>query len=121
MRAAERRARKRGAIRAGTALLVALAAAWMPPPAWAEEAWDGERAFAEMERLQAEIGLLRGLAGAQAALEAWNRVRAEAGAGPAALAAGLCAGPALAPWCRALPATFGADIADGRQGEDGER
>ena len=85
------------------------------------EAWDrgtpwnrgtpmnAERAFVELERLQAEIAVLRGLSRAQAALLAWNRERAEGGAGPAVLAAGLCAEPALAVWCRALPATFGAD------------
>ena len=77
-----------------------------------------------MERLQAEIGVLRGLAGAQAALLAWNRERAESGAAPAVLPQALCAEKGLALWCRALPATFGADAAmaaDGRDGKDGER
>ena len=91
--------------------------------------WDMERAFGEMERLQAEVALLRGLARAQAALLAWNRERAEipgpySGAGPAVLAARLCAEPVLAPWCRALPATFGADAAiaaDDASEKDGGR
>lgn len=70
--------------------------------------WNMARAFAEMERLRAEIGLLNGLAGAQAALLELNRERAESGAGPALLDGRLCADPALAPWCRLLPETFGA-------------
>ena len=95
---------------------VAMALAWMAavpvaaqewPAVGGAEAWDSERAFVEMERLRAEIGVLRGLAGAQAALLAWNRERAEGGAAPAVLASGLCAEPVLAAWCRALPATFG--------------
>ena len=57
-----------------------------------------------------EIRTLSGLAGAQAELLAWNRERAESGAGPAVLPASLCAA-ALRPWCRVLPATFGADAA----------
>ena len=88
------------------------------------EAWDLERAFVELERLRAEIVTLRGLAGAQAALLAWNSEKAESGAGPAVLAVHLCAEPALAAWCRVLPATFGADAAQAaghRQARDGER
>ena len=116
---------------------VALAAMFaMPGPAGAgaDEAWNAERAFLEMERLQAEIGVLRALAGAQAALLAWNRERAESGAAPVVLPQALCAedtraGEGLAPWCRVLPATFGADAAsgtsvmaaDGRDGKDGRR
>ena len=87
-------------------------------------AWDRERAFVEMERLQAEIGVLRALAGAQTALLAWNRARAESGAAPAVLPQALCAEETLRSWCRALPATFGADAAmaaDDRHGKDGER
>ena len=131
---------------AAVALAAALALALaMPGPAEAgeDEAWDRERAFVEIERLQTEIGVLRALAGAQAALLAWNRVRTETlvpgtlvpgtlgpggGAGPAVLAPHLCAedtraGEALRPWCRALPATFGADAAtaaDDAKGKDGE-
>ena len=97
------------------ALAVAVAA--IRTPAAAEDltrlpdrgAWDIERAFVELERLRMEIRTLSGLAGAQAELLAWNRERAESGAGPAVLPASLCA--ALRPWCRVLPATFGADAA----------
>lgn len=121
-----------GAVRAAAGLLAALvlwpapglllpASAQDGPPAAESGAWDGERAFAGIERLEAEIVLLRGLAGTQKALLAWNRARAESGAGPAVLPAHLCGEPALAPWCRALPATFGADAADGSRGEDGGR
>ena len=71
--------------------------------------WSGERGFLELERLQAEVRMLRMLAGAQEALLAWNRERAESGAGPAVLAEALCNEPGIGPWCRALPATFGPD------------
>ena len=87
-------------------------------------AWDMERAFEELERLQAEVALLRRLGEAQAELLAWNRERADSGAGPAVLAARLCAEPELAAWCRALPATFGpgaAETAVNGNGKDGER
>ena len=87
-------------------------------------AWDTERAFEELERLQAEVALLRRLGEAQAALLAWNRERAGSGAGPAVLSARLCAEPGLAIWCRALPATFGVDAVSARengQEEDGGR
>ena len=80
------------------------------------EAWDGERGFLELERLQAEVRMLRMLAGAQEALFAWNRERAESGAGPAVLAGALCNEPGIGPWCRALPATFGPDA--GRSAAD---
>ena len=80
--------------------------------------WTIERAYAEMERLRAEIRLLNGLAGAQAALLALNRERAASGAGPAVLDARLCADPTLAPWCRVLPETFGEDAAP--DPDDGE-
>ena len=101
-----------------------------PAPAGAQEkaaetgTWDMERAFGELERLQAEVAVLKGIARTQAALLAWNRERADSGAGPAALSARLCSEPALAPWCRALPATFGAhaaEAADHAHGKDGER
>ena len=124
MRAA---AGKRKTGRVAVALAAALAAMFaMPEPAAAgeDEAWNAERAFLEMERMQAEIGVLRALAGAQTALLAWNRERAESGAGPAVLGPHLCAEEGLAPWCRVLPATFGADAATaagGRDGKDGER
>jgi len=99
----------------------------LPPAEGA--AWDLERAFVEMERLQAEVAVLKGIARAQAALLAWNRERAEtlgpdSGAGPAVLSARLCAEPGLEIWCRLLPATFGRDAAnaaDHGQGKDGER
>ena len=94
-----------------------------------DEVWDRERAFVEVERLQAEIGVLRALAGAQAALLAWNRARADSGAAPVVLPRSLSAedtsvGEGLARLCRALPATFGACAAmaaDERQGKDGGR
>ncbi len=108
-------------------LIAALAVVGRPLPVWGEsessvsrgEAWDSERAFIELERLRAEIRLLRGLGQAQAALLAWNRERAEGAAGPAVLAAELCVDPAVKPWCRALPATFGeAAEADDEQAEE---
>ncbi len=113
------------AVAAALALVLAMSG---PAGAGQDEAWDAERAFVEMERLQTEIGMLRALAGAQAALLAWNRARAESGAAPAVLPQVLCAedtrvGEALAPWCRALPATFGAAAAmvagDREAGEEG--
>ena len=120
------RTARRGACVLATVLLwmgMAQAGAQNSSPIPADEAWDAERAAVEMERLRTEIRILGGLAGAQAALEAWNRERAESGAGPEVLPARLCAERALAPWCRALPATFGADAAgaaaNGRAG-DGE-
>ena len=92
-------------------------------------AWDMERAFVEMERLRAEVAVLKGIAAAQAALLAWNRERAETLGpdgvpGSAVLSPRLCAEPELAPWCSVLPATFGAGAAkavDNRHGKDGER
>ena len=122
---------KRRKGRAAVALAAAVAAMLaMPEQAGAgeDEAWNAERAFLEMERLQAEIGVLRALAGAQAALLAWNRERVGSNGAAAVLAPHLCAedtraGEGLAPWCRALPATFGADAAmaaDERDGKDDE-
>lgn len=87
-------------------------------------AWDTERAFAEMERLRAEVAVLKGIAAAQAALLAWNRERAGSGAGPAVLSARLCEEPGLEIWCRVLPVTFGASAAAASvegHGKDGER
>ena len=113
-------------IEGGAAVAVATALALaMPGSAGAGEdgSWNAERAFVEMERLQAEIGMLRALAGAQAALLAWNRARSESGAAPVLLSQALCVEEGLAPWCRALPATFGADAAraaDERHGKEGE-
>ena len=101
-------------------LAMALAAAMaMPFPSHADPdgAWDAERAVAGMERLRAEIRVLTELAAAQAGLLAWNRVRAETGAGPAVLPASLCAEAALAPWCRMLPATFGPAAAGEREAD----
>ena len=123
MQARIRKRRKGGAAVALAAALAAMLA--MPEPAGAgeDEAWNAERAFLEMERLQAEIGVLRALAGAQAALLAWNRERVESKGAPAVLAPHLCTEEGLAPWCRALPATFGADAAmaaDERDGKDDE-
>ena len=65
------------------------------------------QALAAMEMLREEIATLTALKHAQAALLAWNRGRTEADEGPATLDAALCNDPALAPWCRVLPATFG--------------
>ena len=106
------RKRKGGAAMALVAALTLVAA--MPGPASADEgeAWDAERAFVEMERLQAEIGMLRALAGAQAALLAWNRARAESGGGLAVLPAALCVEPEIELWCRTLPESFGRDAGD---------
>ena len=83
-------------------------------------AWNAERAFVALENLRTEIGLLRGLAAAQAALLAWNGERADSGAGPAVLPAALCADERLAAWCRALPATFGTEAARATGGGQGE-
>ena len=118
------RKRKGGAAMVLAAALVLVSV--MPVPAWAgdKEAWDAERAFVEMERLQAEIGVLRALARAQAALLAWNPVRADSGAAPLVLAKALCAEEPLRLWCRSLPATFGAQAAtaaDDANGKDGGR
>ena len=96
------------------------AAAQEPDPE--KGAWDMERAFEELERLEAEVALLRRLGEAQAELLAWNHERADAGAGPAVLSARLCAEPGLGIWCGALPATFGAGVAKATgHGKDGER
>ena len=108
------------ALAAALGCAAALPAALAQDPAGVAgvEAWNSERAFSGMERLRAEIRLLNGLAGAQAALLALNRELAESGAGPAVLRAGLCADPALAPWCRALTATFGEDAAETGRAEE---
>ena len=111
------------------ALALALVSLAVSPPAAQQRvsgsaAWDMERALIEMERLQAEVAVLRRLGEVQAELLAWNRERADSGAGPAVLAARLCAEPELAAWCRALPATFGPDAAEtavNGNGKDGER
>lgn len=107
------------AVAAALMLTAAAPGTAQEPPA---EAWDLERGFGALEELRAEIETLRALAHAQAALLAWNRARAGSGAGPAALPQKLCAGSALAPWCRALPATFGAGEApDNERAKEGER
>ena len=122
---AVRRVALRAMACAAAALLILAAA---PPPGAQDGApladdgaWDLERGFVELERLQTETAMLRGLAAAQAALLVWNRARAGSGVAPAALPARLCAEPGLAAWCRALPATFGTDpvkAADDRQAEE---
>ncbi|MDE0407816.1 MAG: hypothetical protein OXN81_08130 [Alphaproteobacteria bacterium] len=107
-----------------TALMLTAAAPGTAQEPVAAEAWDLERGFGALEELRAEIETLRALAHAQAALLAWNRARAESGGGAAALPQNLCAGKALAPWCRALPATFGAgagEVAHDGQAKEGER
>ena len=103
----------------GIAALLVAAVLMLPAAARAGESWNGERAFAELERLQAEVRMLRALAGAQAALLAWNRERARSGAGPAVLPEALCGDEEIRPWCRALFASFGpgAGRADARAGE----
>ena len=74
------------------------------------ETWDRKRAFAEMERLRAEIVMLGGLHGAQRELLLWNRERIKSGGSPAVLPARLCRAAALGAWCPMLPATFGAAV-----------
>ena len=91
----------------GMAALLAAMILILPAAARADESWSAERAFVELERLRAEVRTLRALAGAQAALLAWNRERAESGGGPAVLPTALCREKEIRPWCRALPATFG--------------
>ena len=75
-------------------------------PVQDEELWDQQRAAAEMERLRAENGLLKGLLEAQGVLEAWNVERAGDGVSRLRLPGGLCLRAALAPWCDGLPGTF---------------
>ena len=70
-------------------------------------AWDGERAFAGMEALRAEIVMLSGLGGAQRELLRWNRERIKTARPPAHLPARLCREAKLNAWCALLPATFG--------------
>ena len=60
-----------------------------------------------MERLRAEIVVLKGLHGAQEELLLWNRERAETGIAPALLPARLCREAPLGAWCPLLSATFG--------------
>lgn len=108
----------------GVAALLAAMVLILPAAVRADDSWSAERGFVELERLQAEVRTLRALAGAQAALLAWNRERAESGGGPAVLPEALCRDPEIRPWCRALAATFGPDA--GRTvpeaaREDGER
>lgn len=91
------------------AALLAVMVLILPAAVRAGESWNHERAFLELERLQAEVRTLRALAGVQAALLAWNRARAEGGGGPAVLPEALCREEEIRPWCRTLTATFGAD------------
>jgi len=105
-----------GAVR-GVAAVLAVMAAVTGSPSGAQDAkgnvdggaWSAERAFVALERLEAEVRTLRALAGAQAALLAWNRERAESGWSPAVLPQALCRDPEIEAWCRTLAATFGPD------------
>ena len=107
-----------GAVRGVAAVLAVMAAVTVSPSAAQDAkgdadggAWSAERAFLELERLEAEVRTLRALAGAQGTLLAWNRERAESGWGPAVLPQALCGEPEIEPWCRTLTATFGAHAA----------
>ena len=62
----------------------------------------------EMDRMRAEIAILAAIRKTQEALVEWNRSRP--GSPPDSLPRDLCARPALAAWCRLLPATFGTGI-----------
>ncbi len=115
-----------GTARSVAAVLAVMTAVTVPPSAAQDAtadadggAWDSERAFVELERLEAEVRTLRALAGAQAALLAWNREGAESGRGPAVLPEALCREPEIRPWCRTLAATFGPDA--GRTVPEAER
>ena len=103
----------------GVAAVLAAMVLILPAVVRAGEAWSAERAFVELERLEAEVRTLRALAGAQSALLAWNRERAESGGGPAVLPEALCRDEEIRPWCRVLPATFGPDA--GRTAPEAER
>ena len=70
-----------------------------PPP----ETREGATA---LERLRAEVVLLRRLARAQKALAAGNAARARTDLPPQRLDARLCRHPRLGPWCRRLHHTF---------------
>ena len=70
------------------------------------------RALEAMEMLREEIVTLTALREAQTALLAWNLERAKTGAASRSLPGALCEEPALAAWCRLLPATFGAPSAE---------
>ena len=61
---------------------------------------------AALERLRAEVVLLRRLARAQKALAAGNAARARTDLPPQRLDARLCRHPRLGPWCRRLHHTF---------------
>lgn len=66
------------------------------------------RALEAMEMLREEIVTLTALREAQTALLAWNLESAKTGAPSRSLPGAVCEEPALAAWCRLLPATFGA-------------
>ena len=68
--------------------------------------------------LREEIVTLSALREAQMALLAWNLESAKTGAASTSLPGTLCEEPALAAWCRLLPATFGA--ASVEQDRDGD-
>lgn len=59
----------------------------------------------ELERLRAEVAMLKALREVQEALFAWNGLRVRSGERPAALDDGLCR--TVGAWCGALPASFG--------------
>ena len=76
------------------------------------------RALEAMEALREEIVTLSALREAQTALLAWNLESAKTSAASTSLPGTLCEEPALAAWCRLLPATFGA--ASVEQDRDGD-
>ena len=65
----------------------------------------------ELERLRAEVAMLKALRGAQEALFGWNGLRVRSGEAPAALDDGLCR--TVDAWCEALPASFGRPAGEG--------
>lgn len=76
------------------------------------------QALEAMEMLREEIVTLSALREAQTALLAWNLESAKTGAASTSLPGALCEEPALAAWCRLLPATFG--TASTESGHDGD-
>ena len=76
------------------------------------------RALEAMEILREEIVTLSALREAQTALLAWNLESAKTGAASTGLPGTLCEEPALAAWCRLLPATFAApSVEEDRDGD----
>ena len=66
-----------------------------------------EQAVALRTRLADDVLVLHRAVRLQGLLLAWNGVRARHETGPVTLPRDLCRSPALAPYCDALPATFG--------------